>query len=191
MKRRRRRTFVVRDAATLRALRTPIRQEVLGALERLGRASVGDMAQALGRKPASLYYHVHELIGAGLIVEAGSRTGAYRAEALYETTAERIIIDRSSSSKAFTEALVGLHRAALRAAERETADSLERDRARGEAPDESTTLLRLSTRLSPADAKRAVEKLRELARFMETRGDPNAGSAFSFTASLVRLADDP
>ncbi len=61
------RTLVIRDAAVLRALRTPLRQEILSALDRPGGASVRELATTLGRKPASLYYHVHDLVRVGLV----------------------------------------------------------------------------------------------------------------------------
>ncbi len=112
-------TLVIRDPAVLRALRTPLRQEVLAAVQQMRTASVKDVAAELGRKPASLYYHVHELARVGLIREAGARPAGRRVEALYEPAADRIVIDRSIRTPAFVDALADLERATLRTAERE------------------------------------------------------------------------
>ncbi len=189
MPRRRPGTKVVRDAETLRALRTPVRQEILGTLERLGTGSVRDVAEQLGRKPASLYYHVHDMCRAGLVVEAGSRPRGRRMEKLYETVASRIVIEKKPRSKAFTEELKGLHRSALRAAEREMDDSLERNRRSGDRPDDVTSLLRLSARLCTQDARRVRRMLQDVARFMQERTSHRAARSYSLTISLARLPD--
>ncbi len=189
MPRRKSGTMVVKDARTLRALRTPIRQDILGALERLGRASVGEIADVLGRKRASLYYHVHELQRAGLVTDAGARPAGRKQERLYEAAAAKIIIDRTAGSRAFGEALKGLHRTALRTAEREIAASLERSRSSGDRTADETSLIRLTSRLSVSDARRARKMLMDVARFIEERNSPEARDTYSFTASLIRLAE--
>jgi DNA-binding transcriptional ArsR family regulator len=181
-------TLRIRDAAMVKALRTPVRQEVLGALERLGRASVREIAADLQMAPASLYYHVHELCRVGLAREAGSRPAGRRSSAVYEPAAGRIIIDRSVDSEEFVDALLDLHRAALRSAAREAAGALSPGRSGGTPPGESVSLLRLSARLRPADARMVRSRLRDMARLIEALDDDSAPDAFSFTATLVRLA---
>ncbi|MFH1502764.1 MAG: helix-turn-helix domain-containing protein [Candidatus Eisenbacteria bacterium] len=182
------RTLVIKDARTVRALRTPVRQEILGAFERLGAGSVKDVAAELGRAPASLYYHIHELEEVGLIEELGRRDAGRRTEAVYGPTAERIVLDRGETSKAFVEAVADLNRAALRTAERELAAALAPARTRKVPPAESVSLLRLTSRLKPADAARARKMLQDVAEFMAERDDAGVTEAFSLTAALVRLA---
>ena len=114
---RRRRTFTVRDPETVRALRTPLRREILEALIRVGRASVRDLASEVGREPAALYYHVHGLTRAGLIRKSGTRRGGARTENVYEPVATKIVLDRTVRSRPFVEALADLQRSTLRAAE--------------------------------------------------------------------------
>ena len=183
----RRRKLVVREASKLRALRTPLRQEILNALEKLGRGTVKDIAAELRRPPASLYYHIHKLVDAGLVNEAGSRPAGRRREAVYQTAAEKIIVDRSVSEKGFTDALVDLHRATFRAAERESIAALRAERVDGAKRRDGVTLLRLTARLRPAEARRARKMLREIARFMKEHDSPDTPTAFALTATLVRL----
>src|SRR5260221_8747620 len=64
------------------ALASPVRQEVLDVLARVGTASLGEIAAALGRPADGLYYHVRALQKVGLAHAAGSRTRAGRREAL-------------------------------------------------------------------------------------------------------------
>lgn len=187
MVRRKRRTLVIRDAETVRALRTPLRQEILGVLERLGGGSVKEVASEVGRDPASLYYHIHELVGAGLLVEAGKRAAGRGTETVYEPAAERIIIDRKERSRPFTAALSDLHRAALRTAERELLAVFEPEKTEHAAPADSVTMLRLGSHLAAADAARAQEMLREVAEFVAEHDAPGAGDAYSLTAVFVKL----
>ena len=171
--------LIIRNAHTIRALRTPVRQEILGALERLGGGSVKDVARELGRAPATLYYHVHALVEAGLVRESGQRPAGRRTEATYAPAAHKIVIDRSASSKGFVEALSDLHRATLRTAERELALALKPRRAKKVPPGKSVALLRLSARLKPADARAARRKLEEVAGFLAECDDPNAAAVKS------------
>lgn len=180
-------TLAIRDASTIRALRTPLRQEILGVLERLGGASVRELAHELGRAPASLYYHVHALAEAGLIGKAGQRSSGSRTEAIYEPAADRIVIDRRGRSKEFIRALADLHSTTLRTAGREAVQSLEWQLSRGLPPDETVTLLRLSARLRPSHLRVARRKLKELAAYLAEHDDSDAEAAFAFTASLIRL----
>lgn len=181
---RKRQTFTVRDPETLRALRTPLRREILEALIRLGRGSVRELAAEIGREPATLYYHVHGLTRAGLVRESGTRRVGPRTESVYEPVATKIVLDRTVRSRPFVEALADLQRSTLRAAERELTRALERG---ADAPAESVSLVRTTARLRPAAARKARRKLVELARFLAENDDPTAGGTFALTAALVRI----
>ncbi len=50
-----------------KALASPVRQELLAAFGRTGRATVKELAKRLGRTPHSLYYHLELLCRAGAI----------------------------------------------------------------------------------------------------------------------------
>jgi DNA-binding transcriptional ArsR family regulator len=180
-------TLVIRDAAVLRALRTPLRQEILCAMDAADAVSVRDIAAALGRKPASLYYHVHDLARVGLVREAGTRPAGRRTEVLYEPAAQRIVIDRTVRTPAFLAALEDLERATLRTSERELFAARAGDPTGACSPGEPGTLLRLTARLSKSDAVAARARLGEFLSFLEERNDANAGEAYSFTGVLVGL----
>jgi DNA-binding transcriptional ArsR family regulator len=182
---------VIDSAKQLKALRTPLRQEMVRTLRHLGAATVKELAAELGRKPASLYYHVHELTAAGIAVESKREATGGRDESSYALAAERIMIDRTKRSAPFIDALIDAQRATLRAAERELesatrAGRIGRTRCTGP---ESSTLLRLSVTLSPADARQASRMLREVATFMEEKNDPSAEGSYSLTAVIARLEE--
>lgn len=191
----RRKTLKVDTASQLRALRTPLRQEIVRAVIATGPCTVKELARELDRPPASLYYHLHELTRAGILRQCtneqrgagkrrapSDRAAGPRDEASYDVVAQRIVIDRTKRSEAFVDALVDLQRATLRSAERELVAAVR------EAPPEreSAALLRLSARLSPEAARKAIAMLQEVARHLERENDPDATASFSFTAALVR-----
>jgi predicted ArsR family transcriptional regulator len=179
-----RKTLLIKSARQLRALRTPVRQEIVRTLVRKGTCTVREIADDLGREPAALYYHVHALVDAGIAKEKGKLDAGARPETVYSLVAERIMIDRREKSKAFLSALGDLQRATLRAAERELAASL---KAHGpKLGDDSTSLLRLSARLKAKDAARASKMLREVADFLAEHDDPAEAHSYSLTAALVR-----
>jgi DNA-binding transcriptional ArsR family regulator len=183
----RKKTLLIRNAKQLRALRTPIRQEIVRTLSREGACTVRELAGELGREPAALYYHVHALVGAGIAKEKGKREVGTRSESVYSLVAPRIVIDRRERSKAFLAALGDLQRATLRTAERELAGNLT---TRGnKAPDDCTSLLRLTTRLRPRDAAQVAEMLHKVAEFMTEKDDSEAGEPYSLTAAFTRVAE--
>ena len=78
---------VIRDVEQIRALRSPLRQEMLDKARALGAWSIADLAHALGRPADGLYYHVRALLAAGLLEPAGERGEGRRREALFRTPA--------------------------------------------------------------------------------------------------------
>ena len=183
---RRKKTLLIRSAEQVRALRTPLRQEIVQALTKLGACTVRELADELGHEPAALYYHVHALEEAGITVATGHRRGGGRPEGVYQLVAEKILIDRSETSKPFLSALAELQRATLRTAERELTRAVEARGDRPAADGASPMLLRLTSRLRPRDAARAAKLLRELAEFLAENDGAAADDAYSLTIAFVR-----
>lgn len=78
-------SFVISRPAQIEALISPARQEIVDSAAASGPLSVREMAEALGRKPSSIYYHVSALLETGLLVETGRRRTGRREEAIYAT----------------------------------------------------------------------------------------------------------
>lgn len=180
---RKQRELVISEAGQLRALRTPVRQEIVRSFMKLGACTVGELAEDLGREAAALYYHVHALVRARVVVETGQREGDGRPESTYALAAERILVDRNETSPSFLAALTELNRATLRTAERELEASVA---ARERRDDDATMLLRLGAGLKPRDAARAAKMLREVVEFMSEHDDPDAEDSFTLTSAFVR-----
>jgi hypothetical protein len=122
---RRPRRGLIRDGAQIRALRSPVRQEILDVAQALGPSSVADLARELGRPADGLYYHVRALLGVGLLVAAGERGEGRSREALYATPAPReglrLLYDPTDedNAAAVTAAVAGM----LRLTERNFAEA--------------------------------------------------------------------
>ena len=159
-----RRAHVIAKPSQLRALRTPTRHRVLNAILELGPCSVGDLAERLEWKAESLYYHVKALRKAGLVVDAGNRPGARRAEALYSAVAADIVLDAGNRSSRYLDAVWDTYRAALRVCERALERALHGERG-GDGPREDSMLQQLTVRLRPAKAKQLRKMLDDVARF--------------------------
>jgi predicted ArsR family transcriptional regulator len=185
----RKKVLLIKNAAQVRALRTPLRQKVIEALMKLGASTVRELADELGHEPAALYYHVHALAKAGIVTEGDQRRGERRPERVYRLVADRIIIDRDETSKAFLSALADLQRSTLRVAERELTRAVEARGDKAVAHTVSPMLLRLTSRLSPQATTRATAMIRELANFLAENDDPNAGNARSLTIAFVPLGE--
>ncbi|MFH1864734.1 MAG: helix-turn-helix domain-containing protein [Candidatus Eisenbacteria bacterium] len=186
---RRKKTLHIRSAKQVRALRTPLRQAIVQTLTGPGAYTVRELADELGHEPAALYYHVHALEEAGIVVETDRRKGGGRPEGVYALVAERIIIDRTETSKAFLSALADLQRSTLRTAERELTRAVEARGDGGAREKASPMLLRLTPRLSPRATAHAVKMIHELAEFLAKNDDPEAGESYSLTAAFTRLVE--
>jgi hypothetical protein len=71
----------------IRAIRSPVRQEILDKAQALGPFSIAELAHVVGRPADGLYYHVKALLAVGLLQPAGERGAGRRREALYQTPA--------------------------------------------------------------------------------------------------------
>lgn len=149
--------------------------------------SVAELAARLRRPAGSLYYHVRQLLAAGLIREVDRRRAGKRWESIYAPVASRIRIDTTNRSAAFFDELRYAQRSLLRVTERELQQALER--AWGQQDDVSQTALlrRMNMRLRPRAAAQFTKMLKELEAFVVAHDDPSAPGSFAFTYAWYKL----
>jgi len=80
----RRGPLVVREPAQVRALASPVRQEIVDALAAAGPCAVADLAAHVGRPADALYFHLKRLMAVGLVVERGARRNGRARAAVYD-----------------------------------------------------------------------------------------------------------
>ncbi|HKE15132.1 MAG TPA: helix-turn-helix domain-containing protein [Kofleriaceae bacterium] len=169
----------------LRALVSPVRQELIDLLQTLGKASIAELAHRLGRPADGLYYHVRALVGAGLVVPVGQRSAGRREEVVYSTAApERKLSLRYRPEHAPSATALGqLVGSMLRTAERDFRAGLARAGVIVEGRRRELWAARGKGWLSPAELERVNALLVELGTMLE-RG-PSAARTQLFTLTYV------
>ena len=184
----RRTVYAIRDAKQLAVLRAPLGYQIVAALEEAGACSVAGLSEMLGRNAESLYYHVHRLVKAGLLVEAREQRARRRTETVYELVAREITVDPAERSPAFLRALEGVYGAALRSAARHLSLALKLERAKRSGPRSATELRQRTVRLGENAAAQLREHLAKLDRFLAKHNDPAAAESYTVTTVLSAVA---
>jgi len=150
----------------LSALASPVRQELLDALARLGKASRAELAAATDRPADSLYYHVRALIKVGLVHPAGARTKGGRGEALVRAEAPQFALRYATSPPRTVRGLNAIVAGMLRLGIRDFRRALAAGATgavRLEGPARDLRALRTIGWLTPAEVRAANRKIQALA----------------------------
>ena len=76
------------------AILSPVRREIVDAMQKLGPCSIADVARDTGRPADGLYRHVSILVRSGFLLETGTRAGRRNAERLYDAAADDFLAPR-------------------------------------------------------------------------------------------------
>ena len=77
----------IKSPAAWRVILSPVRREIVEAMQELGPCPIAQVAAASGRPADALYRHVALLVKAGFLVDAGTRKGKRNPERLYDAAA--------------------------------------------------------------------------------------------------------
>jgi DNA-binding transcriptional ArsR family regulator len=155
----------------LRALASPVRNEVYVRLRARGRASAADLGRELAKSPESVHYHLRLLERSGLIREAFRRPTQRKPESVYEPTALRVRLPDPRRSPKVAE----LNRRAVLAGMRMVMRGYAAASERAEKEPARAGMIhaiRLNLRLGRRDAKEFFRRIEELARFADERRAP-------------------
>ena len=78
----------IRDPEQIRALCSPARHAIHQVVLSQGKASIREIAEQLGKKPASLYRHIDHLVEVGLLMEEGIKSTSRRDAKVYSSSLE-------------------------------------------------------------------------------------------------------
>ncbi len=177
-----RRTLIARlDQMT--AIASPVRQELLDALARMGTASLAELAQAVGRPADGLYYHVRTLQRVGLVRAAGTRMRAGRREALVRATAPEYVLRYARATPAQARGVNGIVAGMMRLGVRDFRRALGDGANRVEGPARDLWALRTSGWLTPKDVAEVNRRMRELSRAVSRPGP--RGRQYAITILLT------
>jgi predicted transcriptional regulator len=163
-------SFPIDRPAQIRALASPLRQELLDVLETSGPSSIAQLAERLGRAPDSLYFHIRRLLKIGLVVEVERRQVGRHAFVVYDVVARPMRIDRS---KAKARDVQGVVDGFLRLAARDYRRGLRNPEAVTDGPARNHGGARARGWMDAGQLARANELLEELGElFRSNRPGP-------------------
>lgn len=115
--------LLLKDPKALRALASPVSQELIDTLEAAGQPlTVAELATQLGKHADGLYYHLRRLLKAGLVVELADAAAASRFRTAAPTGARlQLLYPRSAAG---CEPVSRVVKSLLRTAQRDFERSL-------------------------------------------------------------------
>lgn len=177
--------LLLRDAAQIEMLASPVRAELLLTLANQGAMSAQQVATHLGRDARSLHYHLRKLVDAGLIRQCGKQSVGPRSEALFEAVATQFRVDRSATSPTIRAAMLKSVRTGLRLAEREYEAGLgDSAYATGDRR-EQLEFMQQDVRLPKAQIKAVRQLLDEARRLAREHHNPDRGEWVTFTTVIT------
>lgn len=105
----------ISDPAQVRALESPMRQEIVDAVTAIGPCSIIELAAYLGRAADSLYFHVRRLVKVRLVQEVDRRKDGRHESAIYAMPGRSArIVYSSPMRKSIRKVVSGALRLSLR-----------------------------------------------------------------------------
>jgi DNA-binding transcriptional ArsR family regulator len=178
--------FPIAETEQLEALSSPVRQEIVDALQALGPATVANLAVELGRPADALYYHLKVLLRVGLLRETGVREDGARPETIYDLPGRPVRM-RYDADPRVRRAIQRTVASVLRLAERDFAAALERAKFRGGRPTRPLVGGRFKAWLDDAQIARLQELLEEIEDLMVRGTRAPDAKPYALTRVLVSL----
>lgn len=108
-------TIWIKDPAQIRALESPMRQEIVDAITAIGPCSITELAANLGRAADSLYFHVKKLVKVRLVQELEKRKSGRHEWAVYAMPGRVArIVYTDAASRSIRKVVAGAVRLSLR-----------------------------------------------------------------------------
>ncbi len=158
------RTAILSRLDQMVVLSSPLRQELLDVLARMGAVSLAEIGAVLGRPADGLYYHVRLLQQSGLVKSAGHRIRQGRKEALFRAAASEFVLRYASAPSTHARAVNSIVGAMLRLGLRDFRRALASRENRFEGPQRDLWALRITGWLLPAHVLRVNRLIRRLAK---------------------------
>ncbi len=111
--------YLIKRPEQIELLTSPLRQEIIGAVQSMGTCSVRELALELGTPPDSLYYHLKKLVAAGLLVSVGTRSATRRHEEVFRTPGDSMRVVFDLRNPQISDAIRSATGAALRMSHRD------------------------------------------------------------------------
>jgi len=177
-------TVWIKEPAQIRALESPMRQEIVDAITAIGPCSITELAAYLGRAADSLYFHVKKLVKVRLVQEVEKRKEGRHEWAIYAMPGRVArIVYSDAVSKSIRKVVAGAVRLSLREFNAATLQKT----ARTSGPTRYLWGGRTKGWLSAADLAEVNRLLVQLHQIMY-RSEPGPGRAVHSFAWIVAPA---
>lgn len=154
--------FAISKPAHLKALASPVRQELLDLLVRTGPASAAELGRLVQRPADGLYYHLRALQRVGLLSSAGTRARAGRGEELFRAVHPEPALHHDPSPGGNSPAVIAIVSSMLRLGVRDFKKGAASSDVRTHGPGRELWALRVTGWLSPAQLEEANRRIRAL-----------------------------
>ena len=171
--------------AHLKALASPVRQELIDLLVRTGPASAAELGRLIRRPADGLYYHLRELRRVGLVTSAGLRERGGRREELFRAVHPEPSLQHDPSPGGNSPAVIGVVSSMLRLGIRDFKKGAASPDVRAQGPRRELWALRVTGWLSPAKLAEANRRIRALHE-MPGRQSPK-GKLYGITILITPL----
>ena len=173
------------------ALVSPIRQEIVDTIESLGGdAAVADIAAQIGRAADGLYYHLNQLVKAGVLLESESdeRGRRYRTRA---KRGQRVLLDYGKGTHADADALSKLTGTLLRTAERDFVRALDEGNGVNAGDQRDLWIARSKGWVSALELRTINRLLAELSKVLHRSRSAQRDRMVSLSWVLAPVDDQP
>ena len=154
----------------VRAMASSVRQRIVAVLFSQGQSSISEIAEALERRPDSLYHHVRVLLGVGLIRQTGERVAGRNHEALYETVAGQFAADLETQDPQYMAEFSRMMRSVLADGASHHAQAFTQPETRARVLFETANV-----RLGEEQVEQFNRELRDLVHRVKGAAEPDAG----------------
>lgn len=158
----------------LKAIRYPIRQEIIDILSATGPSTIPELAALMSVRPESLYIHVRVLVDAGLVHKCAQRRTRKRPAGVYELVFQKrsILYDLNDTDK--VAAYQEITKAILRLSARDSTAAFESGQAISSGEKRNLWVGRIVGWLSNKELSEVNEHIQALARLFQ-QSQPGPG----------------
>lgn len=185
--------FLIETPAAVRALCSPIRQEIVDAVVAAGPCTIAALGRHLGRAPDSLYFHVRRLLAVGLLVEREAERHGRHVSAVYDVPGRpiRIAYEGRLAKPAGRRSINSVVQGAIRLGARDFARAVERGHGKASGPGRDLWGGRAKGWVGEAELAELCELVERASKILHG-GRPGKGrKAVSFTFVLAPAKTSP
>lgn len=179
--------YRINEERQLMALKSPVRQEIVDAIDAGGPSTITEIAAQLGRPADGLYYHVRRLQSVELLVEKGRRRAGKRFETIFDLPSSEMRVRYPLGDEKRMEPLADAVTAMLRLSDRDFRAGARLPNTVAEGDDRNFWAGRSKAWLTKKEARQVREHVEAILEIMRKTARTKQTSLHAFTWLLTPL----